>query len=199
MSTEILNKVKELISLVEQYFSEKNVFNENWLMDFALWLEESQENYADNIHNEDEYADILIGMQLINIANKLKTKLNRFVMGSPFAAFLDYQFLYILKEHGQMTKSELIFLHNMEMSSGIEVIKRLLKQNWIEEKQNPDDGRSKLIMITETGNKLLSLFSDSAREIYTSFSRDFDKSNKRLILQALYQLNAAHNEEQSSI
>jgi len=109
---------------LEQYFSVKEESDENWLADFALWLGAVGEKEADRDHGEDEFTDILIGMQLINTSNILKSKMNKFVVDSPFATFLDYQFLFILKEHREMTKSELIFAHKMEMSSGIEVIKK---------------------------------------------------------------------------
>ena len=194
MDTMLLDKAGEMLSLIKQYFTEEDASDEHWLTDFAHWLTASQEKENEDIHDVDEFTDVLIGMQLINTSNMLKTKLNKFVAESPFASFLDYQFLYILREHTRMTKSELIFAHNMEMSSGIEVIKRLLKHDWIWERPNPDDGRSKLIMVTEEGERLLSRYGDSARDIYTSFSRDMPKENKKQILQALYLVNPPHLE-----
>lgn len=189
----MLGRAKEIISLMEQYFSGIENCNENWTGDFGYWLQNSldDEEKIDE-HSGGGYSDILIGMQLVKTSNMMRAKLNRFVSDSPFATFLDYQFLYVLNEHSQMTKSELIFAHSMEMSSGIEVVRRLLKQNWIGEKKNPRDRRSKLIMVTESGKKILDQYGDSARAIYTSFSRGFDESRKRQILQVLTLLNSSY-------
>jgi MarR family transcriptional regulator, lower aerobic nicotinate degradation pathway regulator len=194
MDTSILQNAQELLSLLERYLHEKEAQDEPWLTDFASWLSfirSDEQNEGEDKHNGAEYIDVMIGMQLISTSNKVRTRLNTFIADSPFSSFLDYQFLFVLKEHGRMTKSELIYAHHMEISSGIEVVKRLLKQNWIYEEPNPDDRRSKLITVTREGEELLSRYSASAREIYTSFSRDLDYPRKRAVLQLLNLLNAS--------
>ena len=129
--------------------------------------------------------ELLIGMQLVNISNMLKKRLNQFVTESPFATFMDFQFLFILKEHSEMTKSELIHVNNMEMSSGIEVVKRLLKQNWIEEKANPQDKRSKLIRVNTAGEDALLQYKDTALSIYRSYSERLNPMQKEEVLKSL--------------
>ena len=191
MDTRILKSAQELLSLLERYLNEKGGQREDWLTDFVDWLSLTSSEDTNDEHSGAEHIDLVIGMQLISTSNKVRTRLNTFIAGSPFATFLDYQFLFVLKEHGRMTKSELIYAHMMEISSGIEVVKRLLKQNWIYEEPNPDDRRSKLIMVTPEGEALLSGYSDSAREIYTSFSRDLEYPRKRAVLQLLNLLNAS--------
>ncbi len=185
MNTESIKYVKDILPLIEQFLQGKKEVSENWVEEFAIWLGTKQIDNSSNDHMGMEFTDVLIGMQLINTSNMLKTRLNKFVVESPFATFMDYQFLYILKEHLEMTKSELISANSMEMSSGIEVIKRLLKNNWVSEKPNPNDGRSKLIMVTNSGEKILKEFNESAQIIYTSFSKDFDYSQKKLTLEVL--------------
>ena len=84
-----------------------------------------------------------------------------------------------------MTKSQLIAANSMEMSSGIEVVKRLLGRGWISETSNPKDRRSKLIAITESGSQLVADHAESAASIYNPFSRDLSVDEKIRVLEAL--------------
>ncbi len=67
----------------------------------------------------------------------------------------EYTYLMILLNPGRMNKTELNNLNIMEKTSGSEIIRRLLKHGLIEEFDDPDDKRSKLVMITDRGRKEL--------------------------------------------
>lgn len=62
-------------------------------------------------------------------------------------------FVYLLGawEMGEVRKNELIQAQLSEFTSGIGVINRLLKQGWLEESPDPEDGRSRIVRITESG------------------------------------------------
>ncbi len=190
METRTLDYIKELISHLQVFLNDREPDENEWLNSFAGWLR-TQQNGAEteNAHPEEEMTELLIGMQLVNISNLLKKRMNQFVTESPFASFMDFQFLFILKEHSEMTKSELIHANNMEMSSGIEVVKRLLKQDWIEEKANPDDKRSKLIKVNTAGEEVLLQYKDTALGIYRSYSEGLDKNQKEQVLRSLSLIN----------
>ena len=186
METKSLDYIKELITYFQLFLDEKETDNEEWLSSFAGWLTAQQSNHdTEQPHPGEEMTELLIGMQLVNISNMLKKRLNQFVTESPFATFMDFQFLFILKEHSEMTKSELIHVNNMEMSSGIEVVKRLLKQNWIEEKANPQDKRSKLIRVNTAGEDVLLQYKDTALSIYRSYSERLNPMQKEEVLKSL--------------
>lgn len=67
----------------------------------------------------------------------------------------EFSFLIVLMTYPSLTKTELINKLIMEKTSGVEVIKRLLKQEMIEEFDNPKDKRSILVAITARGKKEL--------------------------------------------
>lgn len=71
----------------------------------------------------------------------------------------EFSFLIVLMTYPSLSKTELIQKLILEITSGIEVIKRLLKNKLIEEFPNPNDKRSVLVAITEKGKKeLIELF-----------------------------------------
>lgn len=68
----------------------------------------------------------------------------------------EFSFLITLMTYPSLTKTELIQKLIMEKTSGVEVIKRLLKHGLIEEFANPNDKRSVLVAITTKGKEELS-------------------------------------------
>jgi hypothetical protein len=140
MNDSILQHAKELLTYLENYLKQSGIetFKSDWVVDFSRWLlsSEQKESIAEE-HAGSGMEDILIGMHLVNMANLLKKEQNRFAGETPFSSFMDFQYLFVLNEHGDMTKSRLIFSNNMEMSSGVEVVNRLNKQGWTEEKEKP--------------------------------------------------------------
>lgn len=67
----------------------------------------------------------------------------------------EFSFLIVLITYPSLSKTELIQKLIMEITSGIEVIKRLLKNGLIEEFANPHDKRSVLVAITAKGKQEL--------------------------------------------
>jgi len=65
----------------------------------------------------------------------------------------EFSFLIVLLTYPSLSKTGLINKLVMEKTSGMEVIKRLLKKEMIEEFDNPNDKRSVLVAITTKGKK----------------------------------------------
>lgn len=63
----------------------------------------------------------------------------------------EFSFLIVLMTYPSLSKTELINKLIMEKTSGVEVIKRLLKQELIHEFDNPNDKRSMMVAITPKG------------------------------------------------
>lgn len=65
----------------------------------------------------------------------------------------EFGFLASLLKEKSLLKNELIKLHYMEVSSGSEILKRLIKNNLIYEYPDAKDGRAKRVSLTEDGFK----------------------------------------------
>lgn len=68
----------------------------------------------------------------------------------------EFSFLIVLMTYPSLSKTELISKLIMEKTSGVEVIKRLLKQGLIREFNHPTDKRSILVAITDKGKQEVS-------------------------------------------
>ncbi len=67
----------------------------------------------------------------------------------------EFGFMATLIESGRLNKSDLINRHLMEISSGSEILRRLIKKGLIREIQDKGDRRMILVELTEKGRKEL--------------------------------------------
>jgi DNA-binding MarR family transcriptional regulator len=65
-----------------------------------------------------------------------------------------FPFLNSLKFMGEVRKTDVINYNLTELSTGTDILSRLLKQELIEERQDPDDKRSKLVKLTAKGEEV---------------------------------------------
>jgi MarR family transcriptional regulator, lower aerobic nicotinate degradation pathway regulator len=70
---------------------------------------------------------------------------------TPLTTIDDFIFLADIHKEKSIRKTDLIKNNMVEIPSGIEVIKRLLKNNLISEHPDPDDKRAVRLMITDYG------------------------------------------------
>jgi len=69
----------------------------------------------------------------------------------PLKGLHDFTFLAGLAELGEQRKSQLIAMNMLDYSPGMEVIRRLLRHDLIEDFDDPEDARSKRVRITKKG------------------------------------------------
>lgn len=81
-----------------------------------------------------------------------------------------FSFLYHLSLVGSYRKVELIKIHHLEPPSVIEVLKRLLKRDFPEEFDDPDDGRAKRISITEAGKQKIQIIMPKMQHVFSSMT-----------------------------
>ena len=72
-----------------------------------------------------------------------------------------------------------------EMTSGIEIIRRLLKNGWISEETNPEDRRSKYVSISPEGKRLINQLQVQIDDFYRSFCSGLDDGQKADVVRSL--------------
>jgi len=87
---------------------------------------------------------------------------------------------------------ELIRIHMMEAPSGIEVLKRLLAKDFIEEFEDPDDKRAKRIKITDRGQKELESCLPAMQQVFKQMTAEMSLSEKLHFIAALRDINDFH-------
>jgi DNA-binding MarR family transcriptional regulator len=106
----------------------------------------------------------------------------------------EFSFLITLMTHNEMTKQELINLQIMEKTSGIEIINRLIRQEFIEQFDDEKDKRSKLLRITETGRRELMMILPRMNMVSKIVVGTLTKEEQNILTYLLRKLDHFHND-----
>ncbi len=175
-------------------FTEENPDSETDMNSFIIWLNsklfaDEHTNQSDHNHdNLDMELSFLLALQNRHYKAYAKDALVESDLSSPEG----FSFLYHLNLVDSYRKMELIKMHQLEPPSGIEVLKRLLKREFIEEFDDPDDGRAKRISITESGRQKIQEILPKMKQVFSSMTADMTLNEKLHVVAFLQQMNDYH-------
>lgn len=106
----------------------------------------------------------------------------------------DWVYLVKLLEMGSPTKSELIVEMVSEFPSGIDIIKRLIRQGWIEEYPDKQDRRSKRVRMTPAGRTLLFETFQRMEDVAQVAFQPLNHDEKVMLYQLLEKLDSFHHQ-----
>ncbi|MCO6462469.1 MAG: winged helix DNA-binding protein [Saprospiraceae bacterium] len=86
---------------------------------------------------------------------------------------------------GSATKSEIIYSNLQELSSGTDLINRMIKRGLIREYPNPDDKRSKLVSLTAKGKEVNRKSAEKMIKLFELFTSDLSEEDINLCIQLL--------------
>ena len=122
--------------------------------------------------------NLLIAFRVMYLNKELKKQAKSILSKSGVSSIDEYSFLLHLDYQTSFRKMEIIELHNLEAPTGIEIIKRLLKNHLIEEFADEEDRRAKRIQITKKGNIELQSIRPKITEIFTKFTSKLELDEK---------------------
>ena len=189
-----LEIISELINWLE-LFNKENQNSEMNLTSFILWLNSRlfEEDHVDQSTHGNEMLDMelsfLLALQHRYYKAYAKNALGESELSSPEG----FSFIYHLSLVDSYRKMELIKMHRIEPPSGIEVLKRLLKKELIEEFDDPDDGRAKRIRITETGMKEIQSIMPKMQNVFSSMTAEMSLNEKLHVVSFLKRMDDYHN------
>ncbi|MBK7094769.1 MAG: winged helix-turn-helix transcriptional regulator [Saprospiraceae bacterium] len=163
-----INLIKQVLQHIETY--ENEVGNCD-IREFSIYLkdkvlETTSANFSNNldiadyknfkVHPEVEFSTLLV--QLYKFS---KHYVKKVFQDKPWSSIDEYGFLASLLLTDSISKNELINMHMLEMSSGSEIFKRLLKNRLINEFPDENDKRAKRVSLTDEGRRhIISAFDE---------------------------------------
>ena len=179
--------------MVEEY----EVSNEESLStaSFLLWMNEKSLNNgkskAANLEKEksSEFSEWRISYFVWLMSKYAKTYVKKALKDSPLVGLDDFGFLISLCYGGDKTKTELIQQNINEVSSGMEVIKRLEKNGLIKSYQDENDKRATRLTGTPKGQQILAIAMQEmfkASNIIAGNLNDEERLNLLTILNKLH-------------
>jgi DNA-binding MarR family transcriptional regulator len=105
----------------------------------------------------------------------------------------DYVYLLSLfYDMREPRKSELIEAHLSEFSSGIEIIKRLMKMGLVEEFDDIEDRRSKRVRITQKGREVMYRSMSSLKDILVTLFTGMRRTEKEQLAKLMMTIDERH-------
>jgi DNA-binding PadR family transcriptional regulator len=94
---------------------------------------------------------------------------------------------------GTAKKTNVINLHLVDFSSGMDIIRRLVSQGFITESVDNTDKRAKALQITKEGEKILEAATQKINEEKNMFFSGIQENKWRKLLPVLEEINDFHN------
>lgn len=199
-----------LKQLIDHYESYEDQHAEPSLAGFAHWLKEKQDEEAisESMTNEkagiDRIKTIASQKQTDDRARFLETisrlaRLHDFYTRKAFKDLtinnrLEFLFLQTIKQNGDTKKTDLINLFNLEYTTGMDTIRRLINNGLLSEVQNETDKRAKLLALTEEGKTFLQIAAKRMKEENSLFLAAINDNKWKKILPALEEIDTFHQE-----
>lgn len=144
--------LEELIPYLKEYENFENK-GESSIDNFLAWAQ--QKRVADLELSEMEVKKLNgdISRYVGELYKHAKGYMKKVFIDTPFVSADDFAYLATLMQKGSMRKTELIFANIGEVSPGMEVIKRLLRHEFIHSFADPDDKRSSRVELTPKGRQ----------------------------------------------
>jgi len=188
-----LNIIGELVNWLE-IFTKENPDSEMNLKAFIIWINSRlfAEEHADLSIHENEALDMQLTFLLTSQHRHYKAYAKNALVESEISSPEGFSFLYHLSVVDSYRKMEIIKIHHLEPPSGIEVLKRLLKKEFIEEFNDPDDKRARRIRITEKGKHEIQSILPKMQNVFASMTAEMSLNEKLHVVSFLKQMNDYH-------
>lgn len=193
--------IKNVINLVEE-FENHNAQVKNYSNDidgFKHWIIEAYEQ-DEILKEEPDWEGKEQGRSPESVINTFIVHMNRYarnysravIHDSDFSTQEDFIYLINLNAFGAMTKMELIKKNVQDKSTGNQIINRLIKLGFVDQKDSKVDKRSKIIDITEKGSEHLEQHMDKIRQATQVVTGDLTHQEKMELIRLLTKLNDFH-------
>ena len=114
--------------------------------------------------NYRNYPEVEFSTLLTGLFRFAKHYIKKAFSGSSLRTIDEFGFLATLLSEGSLLKNELINHHHLEISSGSEILKRLIRNGLVQENQDKNDKRAKRVSLTRKGKEeIFKAFEDMHR------------------------------------
>lgn len=192
MRYETLRAVMDLLNQFETETGQSDVKS------FAVWLYyQSNKNSIvalDIPSEESEYSnqDGQIAAFIMQLSIHERHYIKTALKDTPLVSLHDFTSLAVLFAKGHQRKTDLIRMNMLEFSPGMEVLRRLLRNGLIEDYNDPNDGRSKRVRITELGKGIFLSTLDKMNHVSTLTVGKLSGEEKIQLLILLNKLRKFH-------
>lgn len=195
----------DILNLVEDFQKEQQPDTAPTIEGFKNWIVSKSipSNNASTLNRIQEIVDWegkLNGRSPESVINTLIVHMNRYakaysksaIHDSEFTTQEEFIYLINLKAFGSMSKMDLIKKNVQEKSVGMQIINRLIAHGWVSQRISEEDKRSKVIGITEKGERMLADHMDKIRDASKIVTGNLTETEKIELIRLLTKLDHFH-------
>jgi len=180
------NFLLQILPLIEQYEEETDVERQS-VSSFAAWMPENlagRSGSSSRLGGAMNHADTdsVISWHVIDLYKYIKHYSKKVLEQTPIRSIEDYGFLRTLLENESLLKGELIYKNIVELTTGTDVVKRLLASLMVEELPDENDKRAKRVKITDKGRAEMDAVKEKMDQITQLFSSGITAQDRRQLL-----------------
>jgi DNA-binding MarR family transcriptional regulator len=200
--------IKQLIDLWEVFEYESN--EEQNLLNFSEWMvEQIKEKSIQNTKKETKYdqnfrseTEQYLGLldpksqfqeYILRIARFEEFYIRKYLVDLPLNSRFEYLFLSTIDSLVKAKKTDLINIHLVEYTTGMDTIRRLVKNNFIIELPDAEDRRAKNLVLTKEGTELLRKANKRMEEARNAFLACISPNKWKKTMPVLKEINEFHS------
>jgi len=186
--------IRKLLDLADAYESGGGNTGEFVQEDFASWLITGRLQHSREVSDPGFGPPVngMIAMYLSFMARYAQFYSRRVFRDTVVYSEDDWGVLVSLYPDARLKKTDVMRGCIMEKSSGNEVLKRMLKKGLLREHPHPEDGRSKLIELTDAGRAAFESVQGRIVKLSDAVVADLTEEEKAGLLELLVKLNRYH-------
>jgi DNA-binding MarR family transcriptional regulator len=199
--------LKQLLDLWESFENEGQALN---LLNFSEWMS-NQLRHKPRLNKTVGYDKIKTGqpdrMTYVNgldgpahflesisrISRYHEFYIRKFLVDLPINHRLEYLFLRTVRQMRQAKKTDLINIHLVDYTTGMDIIKRLIRSELITETTDKNDKRVKLLEITGKGSDILSRADKRVNDERNMFLSCISMNKWKKTMPVLEEISQFHN------
>lgn len=193
--------IKDTLDLIQEFNTQNTdtIRYPNDINGFKHWISDSLHSGIED--EEPDWEGKESGRSPESVINTFIVHMNRYakrysksaIHNSNFTTQEDFIYLINLKAFGAMSKMELIKKNIQDKSAGMQIINRLIQQEWVDQTDSQTDKRSKLLHINEKGLKALDAQMGKIRQATQIVTGNLSYKEKMELIWLLQKLNDFHH------
>ncbi len=197
--------IEEIILLLQKWSEFKTGDSNGSIDEFGLWLlQDSREKInikqVSLIKRNETNADDEYSYDMQFLASYFLTRIGKFIKLYSKNIYTDYglsgsddfSFLALIDKMDNPNKKEICTANITELTTGYDIIRKLLKMKYIIEVQDNNDKRAKKISITQAGRDVVSIIYNRMRRIQEDILGDLSNEERVIMIRFLERLNTYH-------
>lgn len=184
--------LKELIDHFAQFEQETGAQD---MAGFGRWLVQRTTDPKGEFPAADAFGEPIeskITREMGRLTSFVKHYIKKATKDSPLAGWNDMVAIIVLFYGGDRRKTELIQMSLMELSPGMEVVRRLLRLGLIEDFPDPDDGRARRVQLTPQGRMMYQTLEKEIQKVSQIVVGNLSSAEKQQLLVLLEKLGHFH-------